>query len=275
MKRFFCLFLSLVLGLSAAAQSVNYTPGKVAFCPVFNTAFSGWPQEITDLMQNKLTQIVMQNGVGAYSDHYVLTAKIALEDKQVTATTPAQFMVKLSVQLLAIDVNAQILIRELTLPVTGVDRSENRAYLAAIRQINPRNALVKSFIQDASDAAVAAFNRNLDVILKEARGLEAAGLYDDALYNLSLIPDTVDRYDEVWALSTEIVDRQQKAEKAAAAARAARAAEKAAAEEEALQRERDFIIQQEMIAAMQKKQEEANKGALLEKVKKWFLGSLA
>lgn len=275
MKRILFLLVSVVIGLSASAQSVGYVPGKVAFSPVYDTAFSGWPQEITDLMKNKLTQIVMQNGVGSLSDQYVLTANIALEDKQVTATAPAQYVVKLAVQLLAIDVNAQILIRELTLNVTGVDRSENRAYLAAVRQINPRNPLVKSFIQEASDVALAAYNQNVAAYINDARALEQAGNYDEALYTLAQIPKDVDRYDEVWALSSEIVDLQTKAEKAEKSRVAAQAAQKAEEDAEALQRQRDMEVQQQMIAAMEKKQKEQEKGVLVDKVKKWFLGSMA
>jgi len=274
MKKLILSLSALLLCLAAGAQSANYTPGKVAFCPVFDTAFSGWSQEITDLMQNKLTQIVMQNGVGSFSEQYVLTAKIALEDKQVTATAPAQYVVKLAVQLQAVDVNAQILIRELTLPLTGVDRSENRAYVAAIRQINPRNPMIKSFIQEASDAAVAAYNQHFGEYLEDARRLESAGRYEDALYTLAMIPKDVERYPEVLALSTEIVDRQTKARKAKASAKAAEVARKEAADAEAQQRERDLQVQQEMMAALQKKQESAQKTALVDKVKKWFLGSM-
>lgn len=275
MKKLILSLSAALLCLVAGAQSANYAPGRVAFCPVFDTAFSGWSQEITDLMQTKLTQIVMQNGVGSFSEQYVLTAKIALEDKQVTATAPAQYLVKLLVQLQAVDVNAQILIRELTLNLTGVDRNENRAYVAAIRQINPRNPLIQSFIREASDAAVAAYNLHFNEYLDDARKLEAAGRYDDALYTLAMIPKDVERYPEVLALSTEIVDRQTKARKAKASAQAAAAAKQEAADAEARQRERDLQVQQEMMAALQKKQESAQKTALVDKVKQWFLGSLA
>jgi len=275
MKKFLLSLAAAMLCFAAGAQSANYAPGKVAFTPVFDTAFSGWSQEITDLMQNKLTQIVMQNGVGSFSEQYVLTAKIALEDKQVAATAPAQYVVKLAVQLQAVDVNAQILIRELTLNLTGVDRNENRAYVAAIRQINPRNPLIKSFIQEASDAAVAAYNQNIGTYLNDARSLGAAGRYDDALFTLAQIPNNVDRYEEVMALSSEIVARKSKAEKARAAAQAEKAAAKAEAEAEALQRERDFQIQQQMMAAMEKRKAESEKGAMVAKVKQWFLGSMA
>lgn len=275
MKKLILSLSALLLCLAAGAQSANYTPGKVAFCPVFDTAFSGWSQEITDLMQNKLTQIVMQNGVGSFSEQYVLTAKIALEDKQVTATAPAQYVVKLAVQLQVVDVNAQILIRELTLQLTGVDRNENRAYVAAIRQINPRNPMIQSFIREASDAAVAAYNHSLSVYLNEARELDAAQQYDEALYTLAQIPKDVDRYPEVMALSSEIVAHKTKVQKAQAAAQAAAAAQKREADAEALQRERDLQVQREMMAAMQKKQESAQRTVLVDKVKKFFLGSLA
>lgn len=236
------------------AQSGNYAPGKVAFSPVFDTSFSGWSQEITDLMQNKLTQIALRNGVGGFSEQYVLTAKIALEDKQTTATAPPQFIVKLSVQLLALDMDAQIIVGERTLSLTGVDKSENRAYLDAIKKIKPTDPILVSFIREASESVVAAYNRNLDTNLADARQCYDNGRYDDALAILAAIPENVDRYDQVRDLSSVVVKAKIQKESAQRAAAAAEAARRAEAEAEAQQREWDHQIQLEMIAAQQKKE---------------------
>lgn len=275
MKKLFTAGLLLLASLAAMAQSANYKPGKVAFCPVYDTAFSGYPQDVTDLMQNKLTQIVMLNGVGSFSEQYVLTAKIAVEDKQVTATVPAQYIMKLSVQLQAVDVNAQILVGELTLPLTGVDKTENRAIMAAIRQIAPKSAQMQTFITEASDAVVAAYNRNMDSSLENARLLEDSGAYEDALALLAQIPENVDRIEEVRALSGQVAQKKLKRDNAQAAVAAANAKAKAEADEEARRREEDRLLQQQMMESMQKKAEASKKGEIVGKVKKWFLGSLS
>lgn len=255
------LFVSSVCAL---AQAENYAPGKVALCPVFDSSFSGFPQEASDLMLNKLTQIVAKNGIGSFSEQYVLTAKIAVEDKQVTQTAPPQYMNKLSVQLQVVDIEAKVLVGELTLPVAGVDKTESRSYLAAIRQINPSSPKIKAFIENACAEIIAAYNRNMEANLQKARNLAANGKYDDALAGLAMIPEGTDSYAEVKALSGKIYNSMQVANQA-----------KAAASAEADQREKDRQLQQQMMESMKKKEQEAEKGKMVKKVKSWFLGSLS
>lgn len=266
--------LGLIAGIAAMAQASAYTPGRVAFTPVFDSSFSGYSQEISEMMQNKLTQIAMQNGVGSFSEQYVLTAQLVLDDKQVTQTTPAQYVVKLSCQLQAVDTDNKVLVGALTLPLTGVDRTEHRAYLAAIRQLNPRNPKVVSFVRAASDAIVRTYNELFDSYMASARELCERGSYDDALSQLAQIPSQTERYDEVRELSSDIYARSAKQQAAATAkAEARRQAENEAAEE-AAQRERDREAQLQMQLALQKKAEAADRAKMVNKVKDWFLGSL-
>jgi len=253
MKRVVIILSALLLGCLCQAQEAGYTPGKVAFSPVFDASFSGYSKEISDLMQNKLTQIALRNGVGSYSEQYVLTAKIALEDKQVTATAPAQYVVKLSVQLLALDMDAKVIVGEHTLPLVGVDKSENRAYMDAIRKIKPSDPLIVSFIKEASSTVVAAYNRNMETNLANARNWYESGQYEEALACLAAIPEYADNYDRVRELSSTVVKAKQQKERAQRAAAAAAAAQRAEEEAEARQREWDHQIQLEMIAAQQSK----------------------
>ena len=203
-KSIWALALCLCAGLSAAAQSDNVSPGKVGFTPMFVKTYAFLPQAAVDLMEQKLMQVAMRNGVASYSGRYVLTAKVAEEDSQATATTPVQYVKKLSVQFVAFDMETKAVVGETTVSVTGVDKTPERATMAALRRIQPKTAKMTSFIQNASKAIVDAFNRNLESILKKAEYLANHGQYDEALASLAAIPQSVDRYDDVLATAEKI-----------------------------------------------------------------------
>ena len=103
MKKMTALMAMLLCSLALFAQSHSYTPGQVAFSPVFDASFAGFPAEVCSVMETKLTQIVMNNGCGSFSDRYAITARLVVEDKEVTATVPARYKVDMHVQLIAVD----------------------------------------------------------------------------------------------------------------------------------------------------------------------------
>lgn len=203
-KSLWTLALCLCAGLSAAAQSDNVSPGKVGFTPMFVKTYTFLPRAAVDLMEQKLMQVAMRNGVASYSGRYVLTAKVAEEDTQATATAPVQYVKKLSVQFVAFDMETKAVVGETTVSVTGVDKTPERATMAALRRIQPKTAKMTSFVQNASKAIVDAFNRNLESILKKAEYLANHGQYDEALASLAAIPQSVDRYGDVLATAEKI-----------------------------------------------------------------------
>lgn len=265
MKQWLLAGLSLLIGLMTgqAQTSGNYTPGKVAFTPVYEESFEGYSSEIARQMDVKLHQVVLQNGVGSYSGQYVISARILVNDKQAVPTTPVRYRVSLTVCLLAVDVDAQIILNELSIPLVGVDQNEDRAILRAIQSFKPADPRVRAFVQEASDKVVAAYNESLNQLLDQARSSMSGGHYDEALALLAQVPADVDRYEEVRGLADEVCRRDQSRKSAAAAS---------AAEE--LQRERDREIQQQMALALESKAKSRDKAKLVNKVATFLFGSL-
>ena len=301
------LALCLCAGLSAVAQSGNVSPGKVGFTPMFVKTSAAVPQAAVDMMEQKLMQVAMRNGVGSYSGRYVLTAKVTEEDSQTTATAPVQYVKKLAVQFLAIDMQTHTVVGEVSVSVTGVDKSPERATMAALRNVQPKTAKMTAFIQNASTTIVDAFNRNLDNLLKTTDFLAGQRKFDEALARLGEIPENVDRYDEVLAVAEKICvakaeDERKKAEAAAAAAEKQRIRDSIAlAQERQWEREKDSLAHQrakerseqehqqrmaeadkalqmqkaefakeEMKAAMEKEQSGEARADLIAKWKKWL-----
>ncbi len=265
------IMIMLLSAISVSAQS--YLPGKVAFTPVFGN-YTGFSDEVCSIMEQRLTQIVVSNGLGSYSNQYVITARIFTEDKQATSTTPAQYVVNLTIQFTALDVENNILVGEISVPVKGVDRTENRAYINAIRQLSPSNQSIRTFIRKSTDNILQAYNRSARNLITQADNMAAKGDYEGALATLASIPTEIDDYAKVQACSEKIyaesVSKKQ-SEAAAVAQQKAESEEKAAEE---AQREKDRQMQQAMAEALEKSNRESKRNATIEKVKGWFLGNI-
>lgn len=275
MKRFIAAALVAVFALQAMAQpSGAFRPGKVSFCPVFDESFSGYPDEISAVVENRLNAVVTANGAGTYSEDFVITAKINEEDRQVTSTVPAQYIIRLNVQLLAIDTQSNSILASVSLPFTGVDKSETRAVLSAVRKLNPSDKRIATFLEKASAEVVAAYEKRTSDVLDKAGMLKKSGDYEEALAVLGQVPESVPRYAEVYKLTEEVYLLKKGKDKAVAAANAERKAAEDEAREEEARREQDRQMQLQMIQAMQKKSEAGNRDGMVKKVKAFFLGSL-
>jgi hypothetical protein len=89
--------------------------------------------------------------------------------------------------------------------VTGIGTNETKAYINAINKINPRDPNIKTVIEESKAKIVAYYNQACETILKEARALSAQGKYDQAIYNLSLVPDVCSAcYQKTLRLQGEI-----------------------------------------------------------------------
>lgn len=76
-----------------------------------------------------------------------------------------------------------------TFTVKGVDDSEDKAFISAIKKLSPRNKLVKQLIETAKDKIIAYYNAKCDFILKEAETQSANKDYDNALATLIEVPE--------------------------------------------------------------------------------------
>jgi len=272
MKKIFAVISFFLLSAITMSAQV-YLPGKVAFTPVFGN-YSGFSDEVCSIMEQRLTQIVVSNGLGSYSNQYVITARIFTEDKQVTTTSPAQYIVSLTVQFTALDVENNLLVGEVSVPVKGVDKTENRAYINALRQLSPSNSAIRNFLKGASDNILQAYNRSAWSLITQADNLAAKGDYDGALATLASIPTEIDDYAKVQACSEKIYAEsvsKKKSEAAAVEQRKAESEEKAAEE---AQREKDSQMQMAMAQALEKSNRESKRNATIDKVKGWFLGNI-
>jgi hypothetical protein len=141
-------------------------------------------------LENKLTQIASQNGMGggAYNPRFIITANIVVLSKEMTPTVPPMHAYTLEVNLYIGDGIAGILFSNYSTTLKGVGNNETKAYLNAINNIKSRDPRYQNFIDNAKRKIIEYYNANCDLIITQAQGLETLHEYNAAISTLFTVP---------------------------------------------------------------------------------------
>jgi len=71
----------------------------------------------------------------------------------------------------------------------GVGTNENKAFIEAFKTINTKNKEVIAFLEEGKTKIINYYSTNCDFIIKDAQTLVKQEKYDEAIYQLSLVPD--------------------------------------------------------------------------------------
>lgn len=180
---------ALACAVQAAAQTRNvpltvYVPEQAEYLPDIARA----------AMANKMRQVVNLNGMGATDDRgqFYITCTVSVTDKEVLGTAPAKIAQKMDVTFYVADALDRKVYGTATVSVRGVGDNQNKAYIAALKQIAPTQPALKNLIRDANAKIIAYYQEQCDNILQQAQTLALAKNYEAAFFRLSLIPEACD-----------------------------------------------------------------------------------
>lgn len=161
-------------------------------------------------MAGKMRQIVNLNGMGATDDRgqFYITCTVAVTDKEVLGTAPAKIVQKMDVTFYVADALDQKLYGTATVSVRGVGENENKAYIAALKQIAPTQPALTALVRDANAAIIAYYEAQCDNILQQVRTLALAKQYEQAFFRLSLIPEACETcYARVLTVANDLFQK--------------------------------------------------------------------
>lgn len=187
MKLTFIVLLILV-GYNSNAQTNDF--GRIAL----NTFVSDElkiPAEAKAILENKLTTIASQYAMGsnAYNPRFVITANVGLFTKDVIAGPPAMIAQTMNITLYIGDGIENLSFTSLNLTVKGVGTNENKAYIDGFKNIPTKNAQIESFMQEGKKKIIDYYLSKCIIIEEKASSLAAQGKFDEAIFELSAIPD--------------------------------------------------------------------------------------
>jgi hypothetical protein len=149
------------------------------------------PTEAKTLLLTKLNQITSNNGMGGSQSNprFIITANVNVGTKDIIAGPPQMIAQNLDVTLFIGDAITNTIFSNTILSLKGVGTNENKAFIEAFKTINPKNKEVIAFLEEGKTKIINYYSTNCDFIIKDAQTLLKQEKYDEAIFQLSLVPD--------------------------------------------------------------------------------------
>ena len=190
MKKIISVLILTVVAITSNAQVKLDDFGRI----VLNTYLPdniAIPTEAKNLLLTKLNQITSNNGMGGSqaNPRFIITANVNVGTKDIIAGPPQMIAQNLDVTLFIGDAVTNTIFSNTTLNLKGVGTNENKAFIDALKTINPKNKEVLAFLEEGKAKIINYYSTNCDFIIKDAQTLVKQEKYDEAIYQLSLVPD--------------------------------------------------------------------------------------
>ena len=217
MKTNFNLSLITLLFFTYSFSQNNYGKSDDQARIVLNTfidesTLEGVPNA-RKLFITKLEQIASKNGLGGSradkNNRFIISGDLNVLTKDVLPTAPPKYAVTIEANLAIGDgIDGKSFASEF-IEFKGVGVSEDKAFIAAIRKINPRHKMVQGLLENGKQKIIEYYNSQCDFLAKEASVLSDSREFDQAVFVLSQVPKaTKECYDSSMDLAIEITKKK-------------------------------------------------------------------
>lgn len=171
---------------------------------------SGVPSSAVKVLETKLRNVITAVGFGAAENQrFILTTHVNVLTEDVTPTAPPQYAYTLQYDLCIGDGITNTLFASTQVEAKGIGLSKDKAYLMALKALNPRDPAIKEFVKEGKEKIIDYYNLNGESIIKTAINYANNQEYDEAIYELSTIPrECTALYDKASTLMAEFYDKQ-------------------------------------------------------------------
>lgn len=193
MKKFITIALIFVASW-AGHKSLAQTSADHIFIQVTQPERDNIPAEAAKQLENKLTQLISANGIAEIdpANRFVLTSKASILTKDIVPGPPAKVSMNIDFTFMVGDVIENKVFESFTISTVGVGINENKAFIAAIKNVKPKNPDLVAFLNTAKLEIVKYYTLRCSQIKQEAEREAAGHNYDKAIYMLMQVPDVCD-----------------------------------------------------------------------------------
>lgn len=165
-----------------------------------------FPEGAKAMMENKLTQLLTRNGIAGldYTGQFLLTVTTTPLDKDIIAGPPSKIAEKMEMNLYIVDAYAKTIFSTTSFSVRGLGETENKCYLNAISRMPLQSPAIAQFIQEGKEKIIGYYDHEGEVLIKKAQFLAKQKKYDEALFQVTLIPQQSKHYNAALAAGLDI-----------------------------------------------------------------------
>lgn len=198
-----CVF---ILMMSVMCISVNAQIHITPFMP--DEIVNAYP-DAAKVLESKLNNILSSNGIKTQmgDSRFILTGNWIPETKDVVGSAPTQIAYTLNINLYIGDGEDGTKYISETFRVKGVGTTEEKAHLAAIRNLQSSNQRISVFVQKGKERIISYYEQNKENIMASINSLITKEDYDEAVYQLCLIPMECSYYADVQSQINDVFQR--------------------------------------------------------------------
>ena len=165
--------------------------GRIVIETYISSQVEYLPPSAENLLSNKLDQIASFNGLGGCgcNARFIITPNVSVLSKDITPTAPPMMSLTLQISFFIGDGIDGTIYSSTYIESKGTGTNETKAYIAAIKQINPKNENIQNFVSEGKSKIISYYNSQCDFILKKAESLASQEKYDEAIFLLTSIPE--------------------------------------------------------------------------------------
>lgn len=149
------------------------------------------PTEAKKALETKLNQITTNNGMGGSSANprFIITAVLNVGTKDIIPGPPQMIAQNIDVTLFVGDAITNTVFSNTVISIKGVGSNENKSLIDAIKNINPKNKDISTFLEEGKNKIISYYTTQCDFIIKDAETLAKQQKFDEAIYKLALVPE--------------------------------------------------------------------------------------
>lgn len=183
--------------------------GKVPMTVYFADESSNIPYSSRDFLTTRMKAAITKNGMGATDDfcQFFMSCSYNVIEKHVVPGSPTKYFQTVEMNFFVVDAFAQKIFSTTSIETKGVGNSEEQANTAGVRQFSPSNSAIAGFIKESNNKIIKYYNEQYKTIIVKAQSLAKVYKYDEALFQLSLVPEACSGYLEVVDVAAGIYQK--------------------------------------------------------------------
>ena len=190
MKKIIAVLTITIAAITANAQVKLDDFGRIVLNAYLPDSIA-LPLEAKNLLLTKLYQITSNNGMGGSlaNPRFIITANFNVVTKDIIAGPPQMFAQNIDITFFVGDAITNTIYANTTLSLKGVGTNENKSFIEALKSINPKNKEILALLQEGKAKILDYYNTQCDFIIKEANALASQFDFNEAIYQLMIVPD--------------------------------------------------------------------------------------
>lgn len=197
-----CALLLSLISFSGYAQDCDISIRVVA------PEESQLTKSAEDLLVKRISQASnVENIVVGEGSSFAIIPKLLCLTKDVIPGPPVKYSLDFELTLYLTDVNTGTIFYSETLSLKGVDNTESKAQITALRELNPNTPQLLALFKNGKQKAIAYYDANGANIIAKVQRLAEMKQFEEAIYTVLAIPNCSKYGEQAMAEAIKIFDR--------------------------------------------------------------------